>query len=157
MEWSTRTNCLDASALVKRYVTENGSADLQVYMAGEANWYTTLFCFFEALSVLKGKLGRNEICEDQYHKAGFDMMSEARAFVRIMESDLDFLDPITFSEAAKICRTHKLDLSDAFQILSVKRGYASRLVGDSQTVLVTADKKLAEAATQEGLKVKLVR
>lgn len=65
MTRSARTNCVDASALVKLYVRENGSDDLQAYMAGEANWYTTRFCFFEALSVLKRKRLKGEICEEQ--------------------------------------------------------------------------------------------
>jgi hypothetical protein len=46
-----------------------------------------------------------------------------------------------------------LDLSDAFQIMSVKRGYFSSLTNDSATVLVTADNSLAQAARSEGLRV----
>jgi hypothetical protein len=48
---------------------------------------------------------------------------------------------------------YQLDLSDAFQILSVKIGFAAHLSGGSQTILVTADKKLAKAARAEGLRV----
>jgi hypothetical protein len=51
----------------------------------------------------------------------------------------------------------RIDFSDAFQILSVKKGYYSRLCGKSQTVLVTADGELAKAAELEGLKVELIR
>jgi predicted nucleic acid-binding protein len=62
-----------------------------------------------------------------------------------------------FSEVQSLCRKYqKIDFSDAFQILSVKKGYFSPLCGDSQTVLVTADAELAKAAEQEGLKVKLL-
>jgi hypothetical protein len=43
-------------------------------------------------------------------------------------------------------------MSDAFQILSVKEGYFSGLVGDSSTVLVTADEGLAKVARIEGVK-----
>jgi len=48
---------------------------------------------------------------------------------------------------------HQLDLSDAFQILSVKEGFFSRSCGDSQAILVTADRELAKAARVEGLSV----
>lgn len=48
---------------------------------------------------------------------------------------------------------HGLDLSDAFQIHSVKEGFFSNMCGDSKTYLVTADKKLAKAARAEELRV----
>jgi predicted nucleic acid-binding protein len=50
---AVRTHCIDASALVKYYVNEPGSDVLREYLRGQANWYTTPFCLFEALSVLK--------------------------------------------------------------------------------------------------------
>ena len=46
-----------------------------------------------------------------------------------------------------------LDLSDAFQLLSVKFGYFSSLVGESSTVLVTSDKGLAKEARGIGIRV----
>jgi len=66
--------------------------------------------------------------------------------------DLDFTETTTFFEAKQIAERNELDLSDAFQILSVKNGYFADLVNDSSTVLVTADKGLAEAARKEGLR-----
>ena len=66
--------------------------------------------------------------------------------------DLDFADPLTFSETKALAERNALDLSDAFQIMSVKRGYFSVLVNDSATVLVTADKGLAVAARLEGIR-----
>ncbi len=51
-----------------------------------------------------------------------------------------------------IAERSRLDLSDAFQILSVKKGYFSVLASESSTVLVTADKELADAARAEGLR-----
>jgi predicted nucleic acid-binding protein len=56
---AVRTHCLDASALVKHYIEEKGSDALRAYLHGQANWYTTPFCLFEALSVLKAK-GKNK-------------------------------------------------------------------------------------------------
>jgi hypothetical protein len=47
---------------------------------------------------------------------------------------------------------YQLDLSDAFQILSVK-AFAPHMIGGSRTILVTADKELAKAARAEGLRV----
>ena len=48
------TRCVDASALVKNYVKEDFS-DESSYLRDHPDWYTTLFTFFEALTVLKVK------------------------------------------------------------------------------------------------------
>lgn len=158
---AVRSNCLDASALVKWYVEEPGSAALRQYLQGQANWYTTPFCFFEALGVLKSKFkGRkrpDNISEDEYHKATFNMAAEYSARSKNLP-DLDFVNPIVFAQVQVLCRKYPaLDLADTFLILSVRDGYYSRLCGDSATVLVTADGDLAKAAEQEGVRVHLVR
>ncbi len=67
--------------------------------------------------------------------------------------ELNFLSPEVFFEAQRTAEAHGLDLSDAFQIHSVKEGFFSRLSGDSKTFLVTADRELAKAARAEGLRV----
>jgi len=158
---AVRTHCLDASALIKHYIKEHGSADLSAYLQGQANWYTTPFCLFEALSVLKAKFKNKNrpdaITEDEYHSAGFSMLADFDVRSKHLR-DLDFINPLVFSEVQSICRKYPmLDFSDAFQILSVKKGYYSHFCGDSQTVLVTADADLAKAAELEGLKVELLR
>jgi predicted nucleic acid-binding protein len=64
-----------------------------------------------------------------------------------------FLSPKVFFDVQKMIDKYQLDLSDAFQILSVKKGFGACLSGESQTILVTADEKLAKAAKAEGLRV----
>jgi len=148
---AVRANCLDAPALVKLYVEEEGSDVLQRYFQDEATRYTTPLCFYEALTTLKVKwLYRKEITKDDYLKAAFSM---AAWFSHVSKQvrDLDFLSPIVFRDARLIVERHGLDLSDAFQILSVKKGFFSALAADSRTVLVTADRDLANAAKQEGI------
>jgi predicted nucleic acid-binding protein len=158
---AVRTHCLDASALVKHYINERGSEALQEYLEGQANWYTTPFCLYEALGVLKAKAKNknrpDRITEDEYHRAGFAILADFDFRSKPLP-DIDIVDPLIFSEVQALCRKHpKIDFSDAFQILSVKKGYFSSLCGESQTVLVTADANLATAAEEEGLKVKLIR
>ena len=63
------------------------------------------------------------------------------------------MSPSVFSNVQNIADRYSLDLSDAFQILSVKEGFFSGLSGGSRTILVTADEALAKAARQEGLRV----
>jgi predicted nucleic acid-binding protein len=155
---SARTNFLDASALVMMVVQESRSKKLQTYLAAESNWHTTPISFFEALNVLKRKRGK-ELSEKDYHKAAFDLLALFRGKQAKIENlwTLDITDPMTFNETQKVCQNHGLDLSDAFQILSVKAGTFSGLVGDSKTVLITDDKNLSKAATKEGLKVWLLK
>lgn len=147
-----RANCLDASALVKIYIPEAGSDILCAYLEKESTKYTTPFCFYEALSTLKVMwLYRKKITKTQYLDASFDLSAwYSAATVRM--KDLDLISPLTFDAAKRIVEKTSLDLSDAFQILSVKSGCFSSSIGDSSTVLVTGDKKLAAAARVEGLR-----
>ena len=148
---AARINCLDASALIKLVLLEPRSDKLQAYLVNESGWYTTPFCFYEALSVLKIKyIYKDEITEDAYQKATFNLMAVFRGGAHHIP-DVDLTNPLTFSETLKLCKTHDVDLSDAFQIMSIIKGCP--FAGHSKTVLVTDDKKLARAALLENCKV----
>jgi predicted nucleic acid-binding protein len=148
-----RANCFDASALVKVYADEAGSDIVREYFNSRSpTKYTTPFCFYETLNVLKVKwLYRKELTHMQYSEAAFRLTAWFGASMRYAK-DIDFHDPLVFSRVQAIAKQHSLDWSDAFQILSVKAGYFSHLVNDSQTVLVTADEDLARAARVEGVR-----
>jgi len=146
-----RADFFDASALVKIYSDEPRSELTREYFRSRATKYTTPFCFYEALNVLKGKWKhKGQLALDQYLEAAFRLTAWYGASSAAI-TDLDFTDATTFGKAKEIAERNQLDLSDAFQILSVKSGYFSALVNDSSTMLVTADKELAEAARNEGL------
>jgi predicted nucleic acid-binding protein len=68
--------------------------------------------------------------------------------------DIEFLDPEVFRDAMELAEHTDLDLSDAFQLLSLQAGYFRYLAGDSKTLLVTADAALAQAARQRALPVR---
>jgi predicted nucleic acid-binding protein len=150
---AARADFFDASALVRIYSNEPGSNAVRVYFMGRATKYTTPFCFYEAMNVLKGKWKyKGQLTIEQYLDAAFRLTAWYGASSAQVK-DLNFTDPSTFSEAKEIAQRNRLDLSDAFQILSVKKGYFSVLLNDSSTVLVTADRDLADAARAEGLRV----
>jgi hypothetical protein len=67
--------------------------------------------------------------------------------------DLDFTHREIFSEAKELAESYDLDLSDAFQLLSLRAGFFAALAGESKTVLVTADEKLAAVARRMKLPV----
>ena len=150
---AVRADFFDASALVKVYSDEPGSDVVCEYFRNSATKYTTPYCFYEALNVLKGKWKfKSKMTIDQYFEAAFQLAAwygESSSHI----ADLDFTDPATFGEAKQMAKRHCLDLSDAFQILSVRKGFFSGLANESSTVLVTSDKGLADAAKMEGLRV----
>ncbi|GDY36691.1 type II toxin-antitoxin system VapC family toxin [Acidovorax sp. NB1] len=151
---SARANCFDASALVKVYAEEPGSAIVREYFFHQApTRYTTPFCFYEALNILKTKWRfRDQLSEAQYRSACFALTAWFRSSSRYIK-DIDLTDIQVFNDVQEIANKHSLDISDAFQIVSVKSGYFSALANESQTLLITADQGLATAARAEGAKV----
>jgi predicted nucleic acid-binding protein len=148
-----RADFFDASALVKIHAQEPASEIVRSYFNSRALKYTSPFCFYETLNILKSKwLHRNELSRDEYLYAAFNLTAWYGVTSSKIE-DLDFANPITFGNAQSLVERTGLDLSDAFQILSLKQGYFSGNINNSQTVLVTADKDLAVAARAEGLRV----
>jgi predicted nucleic acid-binding protein len=148
-----RANCFDASALVKVFTFEEGSSLIREYFNNRSpTKYTTPFCLYETLNVLKVKwLYRDEITKEEYSEAAFRLVAWFGASTRFA-NDIDLKDPVVFFKVRELSERHLLDLSDAFQIYSVKAGYFSHLINESQTVLVTADENLAKAARIEGVK-----
>jgi hypothetical protein len=90
---------------------------------------------------------------ESYHKATLDLCSWFSEVVLKDYPEPQFLSPNVFFDAQKMVDKYQLDLSDAFQILSIKTGFAAHMTGGSQTILVTADKGLAKAARAESLRV----
>ncbi|HEX5732073.1 MAG TPA: type II toxin-antitoxin system VapC family toxin [Blastocatellia bacterium] len=148
-----RANCFDASALVKVFSDEEGSEFIREFFHNHASTrYTTPFCFYEALSVLKVKwLYRKEITESRYRESAFQLTAWYASSLTSTK-DIDFYDPIVFNRVRMLAEKFLIDLSDAFQIESVMNGYFSHLIDESSTLLVTADKNLAEVARKEGIK-----
>jgi predicted nucleic acid-binding protein len=148
---AVRAVCFDASALVKLHLVEAGHDKVRTAFNAEPTKYTTPFCFYEALSVLKARIGTGAD-RARYLDACARLTAWFGAVQRYVP-DLNFTDPTTFSHAKQIVEKYGLDLSDAFQIVSVQRGFFSGLVRGSATILATADEKLTKAARSEGLRV----
>lgn len=144
---------LDASAIVKLLIDENGSTIVREYLKDKTVVYTTSLCFVETLGALKVKYLRECITQDEYLAAGEILMGRIRDdFISIDE--IKIVDQDIYREVDKIAKKHLLDISDAFQIVTLKRGFLSPLRGtDSEPILITADKPLASAAKDEGLRV----
>lgn len=151
MRTSYHANCFDASALVKVWVDEPDCGPARHYFNTQSpTKYTTPFCYFETLSAMKLKWLRSQITREVYLNAAFALTVWFQASARKV-NDIYLTHPPTFLKAKELVERYEVDLSDAFQLLSLKEGYFSSLVNDSQTLLVTADEKLANAAISEGL------
>jgi predicted nucleic acid-binding protein len=147
-------NFFDASALVKRYLNEPKSEAVKKFWDNSTTKYTSTFCYYEALSILKGKrkLQIDPLSQAEYLKAAFDLTAwYCASKQRIIE--LDFTDRETYDLVNKLSEKTGLDLSDAFQIVCIKSGCFSKLIGNSSPLLITADRELGDVARSEGVRV----
>ena len=105
------------------------------------------------MNALKGKWKyKQQLSLEEYYKATFELTAWHGAWSKDL-NDIDFSDPAVSARTRQLAEKFQLDLSDAFQILSVQQGAHSIFVNDSATVLVTADNGLAAAARSEGIRV----
>ncbi len=142
----------DASALAKNYLKEPGSDELRAFWNRHPTKYTTPFCLYETLGVLKLSANRRLITRAHYLDSAMRLVSWYRESSAKL-GDLDLTSVDVFSDAHELASDHGLDLSDAFQILSLQAGMFSPLFGGSQSILVTADETLAEVARRLRLPV----
>ena len=149
-----RTHYLDASAIIKLLVKEDGSERLRAYCERYSNFRTTSLCVGEALGVLKVKhFRRKEIDEEGYFAASEILTSWTDALGWLEIEEIKISDRGVFHEVEQLCKKHSLDLCDGLQIYTLKKGFLSVLSGDSTPILITADDALAEAAKGEGGRV----
>ncbi len=147
-----RVHYLDASVLVKLIVTESSTDTIKKYMKAEhtSTFYATSLCFAETLGVLKSKYLRKQIDQETYFTAGDVLSAYISGDIELV--DVDISDSAIFMEVEDIARRNGLDIVDAYQIVTIKKDYFSRLP-HSRPILVTADSGLAKAAGKEGLRV----
>jgi len=157
-----RIHYLDASAVLKLFLNERGSDELRLYFEKESCFTTTSLCFAEVLGRLKVMRFNNKSMTDEEY---FSCCDELLAYVAgddIEIEDIEIKDRGVFRDVENLMRNYNegkskkkiIDLSDAFQIMSVKQNYFSRFEKtDSMPILITGDKPLADAARREGLRV----
>ena len=149
---------LDASAMVKLVFDEGDCQPLLNFFRTNSSYCATLMCVTEALSVLKGKWAGKKMSMEQYVESTYELViytqrRENQYDSKIVIDDADILNPGVYDEVRGIVEKHNLDLSDALQLHSILRGKFAHLIGGSASVLITADKGLAKAATVEGVRV----
>ncbi len=144
---------LDASAMVMLVVDEGDCAAIRHFYNTETNFCSTPLCLAEALGVLKRKRDAGQLTVDMYFRAAQELVIDAWG-EKIRIDDLGLFDPAVLAQVEARARAHGLDISDALQLETIKKGYYSAaLVGRSAPVLITGDRRLAEAATTDGIRV----
>ena len=149
-----KAHYLDASAAVKLVSSEPGSEHVGAYFNEHSGLYITSFCLFEAHNVLKRKMPKEKISRDRYLGQCWLLLAYLEGKPkRIHIDDPEIGGRETFRRAEVLAKKHDLDLSDALQLLTVKYGKFCKMVKESKTLLITADRSLAKAAKIEGLLV----
>jgi len=154
--YAVKVHYFDASALVKLVADdqdeEPGRDTLRRYYNEHARpVYTTSFCVAEAFGAFKRKFQRKGISEEQY-------LVYVRNFIRVIGNtfridEVPILLPLVTSEVERLVAQYKIDFVDCFQIVTIMQGQFRVLVGESQSILITADRDLAKAARAEGARV----
>ncbi len=158
-----KVHYLDASALIKLFKRERGSKMLRQYFEKESGFWMTSICFAEALGRLKSKyFNKKEVKKikkikgvktkekaiEKYLAPCDELISCVEDKIQIDDVSITNID--IFYEVNNLVKKHLIDVSDAFQIVSINRSYFSKFKV-SKPILITADKDLAEAAKKEGL------
>jgi predicted nucleic acid-binding protein len=146
-----KTCYLDASALVKLVLDEPQSNAVRSYVNGRANLYTTSLCFAEAFGVLKRKWLKKALSLDDYYTAVRKLTREVRNRIRF--DDMELVDPTVQEEMERLGKKHQLDMADALQLVTIRRGQFKYAVEHSASVLITADNGLAKAAAEERVRL----
>lgn len=152
MMYPGRTHLLDTSAMVKLVRNEVGSSELKTYISENSAFWTTSLCFGEALGILKVEhFYRKNISEKKY-LAGLDVLvSYLKQKISIQE--VNYNDLNIYSQIEETIKKHSLDFVDSMQLVTLTEGFPSVFDGESKTIFITGDKKLAKAAKSRGIRV----
>jgi predicted nucleic acid-binding protein len=146
---------LDASVLVAIFSDEPRSEIVRQKCEAIPLRYTTPFCYFEAMNILKSKWKhQGKMDQNSYRKACTSLTAWFGGATRSgWIQDTDFLEPGHFQRVRALVDRTGLDFADAFQIDSIKTGYFSVLSAESRAILATTDAELARIARIEGCRV----
>jgi len=140
---------LDASALVKRYAIEQGSAWVARITAPEAENTIAIaqITLAEVAAALAGKLRGQIISADEFEKAVEDLLRDAFETFTLVE-----IDQHVIKRAVAVVRRHSLRGYDAVQLACGLMLNDTLVAAEELPIIfVTADKSLLDAARAEGL------
>lgn len=131
----------DTSSLVKRYVVEMGSKEIDVLFDRVDQVIISGITKLEALSAFKRCLVQRSITTDVYNEIRAEFYEDLKYFVVT-----PFVEAVE-NLAEKMINQYQLKTLDAIQLSS------AIMHQDSLDAFIASDKKLKQAAEAEGLKV----
>jgi len=143
---------LDASALAKLILLDCSDEEpgrqvlLDYFNNKSGQFYTTPTCFAETIGVIDKKLSQKPF----KRKEAYEKLNEMVWGNSVKLDDVKPKCADIFDEAKRIFETYNLGFSDTMQIVTIMHGNFSPFCAGSQSILITADKKLANAAREEG-------
>ena len=138
---------LDSSALIKRYVDENGSEVVkELYKkaySGEVKLVTSLWNVGEALGVFDRKKRRGELDEKTHDFVRRALLADIKRLSTLGVLELVPVHSMLLADAWELIEGYHIYQADALQIVSAKYVKAD--------AFYTADKRLHDVALKEGL------
>ena len=129
----------DTSAIVKRYHRENGTERIDKIVDGEDEIYFSTIGIAETISALRRLRSSKIITEGQYERiTGIFFNDMENRYVPIPFDDSNVMNAISLIER------HNLRTLDAFHLS------AALTIKDMEPIFVSSDRKLLNAAQEEG-------
>ncbi len=154
---SAKAVYLDASALIKLVIDEDGSEPLIELFNSFPGFHSTSMCMMEALGRIKGmhfnnsKRSKHYISLEKYNAAIKNLVVQGMCRIEIY--DINLFNADSFSKVLELAYDYELDISDALQLATLRYGKHHHMSRNSRSILVSADKNLAKAAKKEGFRV----
>lgn len=156
----TVVNCgafyLDASALVKLVADDDDENDgreaVRNLYSNNANMYATSYCVTEALGAFKRKFNHKQISQEEYVRYCMDFTKKVLGGSLHID-EVPIVSVPIFQHAERLMIKYAIDFVDSLQLITLLHGKFSIMINESQSLLVTADDALANAARKEGARV----
>jgi predicted nucleic acid-binding protein len=146
---SARNTYIDASALIKYLKYEDGSEQIVEFINNNVNLCVTSICMSEALGALKAQ---------SYNKQDPGYYPAVKKFMMLLFNGKFEIEDSNFHSNYDLIELiddysnkFQLDFSDAMQLVTIQHGKYSFLGPNSNSVFVSADKKLIKSARSLGI------
>lgn len=139
---------LDTSALVKLYVEETGTREVQELVGKSKIMATSIVAYAEASSAFKRGFVEKIICEKEYNLCNSNFKNDWRSYLIVnIDSSLIFL-------AGDLAEKHNIRGFDSIHLASVI--VLREKISNMDILFLCWDKKLAESAAREGFKINIL-
>ena len=146
---------LDTSALVKLFINEPGSKELNSEFNGKPGniFYSTDYCRYELFNVLKRKLVKDKSISHEEYLRHIFIISTYIKMNKIRIDDKDHNTNIIWQETKVFVEKYGIDYTDAIQFTLLKRGFLNIFKGgESEAILITSDQNMIKAAKAEDMR-----